>query len=364
MTFLSYFTLKRYVAGLNATAVVVHSLNVILLGVYHMSFKVPLRYTSTTFADSEHHVNKITNESFFVTKEWGSVNITTLLMMNEGISLVSSLLGMFNTWGSSDDKIIYYERIRLATDLSLTYAGLEMIIMLVMGETDLFLLGSFFVLLLIQQICGYLVKTEKRNGTHKFLYFFIGSLVFLWTQTIVITKSLSVTGMSSRDRIAIATVNAIMFALFGIHLYLSDGSKWYSKQFNRHTFFILLSFSTKTIVTWLCFTSLKTILETIQPDYIEYSIDWKEAFNIVLYVVLVFFICAAGFLYTVRPYDPLSKTTTKTPKLPNKKEPESVNTQHSDDDVLKIECRNGVPLMGKDIPMLGPTFFTETDSLL
>ena len=365
MKFLELFTFQRYIAGLNTIAVLVHATNVVLLGVYHMGYEVPLRYTETTFAASTNNPDKITNEAFSVTKEWTTVNVVNLFMMNEGIALFSALLGLANTVNSSNKKIIYYETIRRWIEFALTAAFLEVILLLILGETDLFSLTSIWVLIVIQQICGYLGDTEETNGTHKFLYYFIGFSILVYQQTFVILKAFSATGISDRDRTIIPIINAVMYSLFGFHQYFSDASNWYSIRFNKHTYYILLSFCTKTIVTWLSFISLRHIIEEIQPKYVEYSVDWYEAFNITLYVVLSFFVVVSGFLYTVRPYDlrPRIKKGSVSENLIQKQVP-APSVANGGDEVIEIACRDGIPLMGANIPMLGPESYFETDSLL
>ena len=290
--------------GLNAFAAVVHSTNVILLGLYHFEYLIPLRYTVSSFEDSTHLRDKITNQVHFTNREWGSVNPITLLMLNEGIALFSGMLGFFNTVNvnSKTDKIIYYETIRRWIEFGLTAAFLEVALLLCLGENDLFSLSSIFLLILIQQITGYLVDTEKTNGTHKFLYFFIGFLVLVFQQTFVIVKSVSSEGLSDRDRIVLPIVNAVMYSLFGVHQYLHQGNNSYSTWVNKHTQFIVLSFCTKTVVTWLTFTSLRHTIESIEPKYIEYDIDWEGAFSIILFVVVPFFVGLSLWMITVPPF--------------------------------------------------------------
>ena len=362
MSLLNFFTFKHYIGVLNGIAVVVHTTNVILLGIYHMGYTVPLRYSETTFSESTHDTHKINDQAYQTFQHWADVNVATLFMMNEGIALFSALLGCFNTINSNNDKIIYYETIRRWIEFGLTAAFLEVILLLILGETDLFSLCSIFLLIVIQQITGYLVDTEKQNGTHKFLYFFIGFIVLIYQQTFVICKTMTATGISNRDKWAIMIVNAVMYSLFGLHQYFGDASTRYSTRINKHTYFILLSFCTKTLVTWLAFTSLKHTIEKIQPKYIEYDIDWEEAFNIVLYVVLSFFVVGTGLIYTIRPNDlkedvSSNKRSSTTQLLPQQTIPEPVPSeiQYTARDVLG---------MGSNIPMLGPDSYTETDNLL
>jgi len=361
--FLEAFTFQRYIAGLNAFAVAVHSTNVVLLGVFHFAYYVPLRYTESSFEDATHMANKVTNQVYFVNKEWITVNPITILMMNEGIALFSGILGFFNTVNSKKSKIVYYETVRRWIEFALTAAILEVALLLCLGENDLFSLLSIFLLIMIQQITGYLVDTEKTNGTHKFLYFFIGFLILFYQQTFIIVKSVTATGISDRDKIVLPAVNAVMYALFGVHQYLHQSGNYYSKWVNKHTQFILLSFCTKTIVTWLTFVSLRHTLETIEPKYIDYNIDWESAFNIILFVVIPFFVAGTAWMMTIRPSDLKSKDNQKgsasTRLLPQAPPPPT-------DDAIEIEyTARDVAGMGDGVPMLGPVHYAlETDSLL
>jgi len=179
---------------------------------------------------------------------------------------------------------------------------------------------------------------------------------------------MSATGISDRDRLVIPIVNAWMYLWFAAHHYFSDAWSGYSTRINKHTYFILWSLCAKTIITWLAFTSLKHIVETIEPEYIEYNIDWEESFNIILYVIISFVVVVGGFMYTVRPYDETQRTIQKGSASRSLLPPKKRSEPEQDEDVLEIACQNGVPLMGRNIPMLGPESYTiecnETDSLL
>jgi len=358
-TFLEKFTFQRYIAGLNGLAVFVHSANVVLLGIYHFGYDVSLRYTESSFEDSTHHMNKVSNQVHFINKEWTTVNPITLLMMNEGIALFSALLGFFNTINSQNNKIIYYETIRRWIEFALTASILEVVLLMCLGENDLFSLFSIFLLIVIQQITGYLVDTEEKNSTHKFLYFFIGFLILFYQQTFVIIKSMSATGLSDRDKIVLPVVNAVMYSLFGIHHYLHQSGNYYSKWVNKHTQFILLSFCTKTIVTWLTFVSLRHTVETIEPKYIDYNIDWEGSFNIILFVIIPFFVGATLWMMTIQPSnlkkDSKKEGTSSRSLLQSPRNPPADEISYTARDVAG---------MGNGVPMLGPNIYSETDSLL
>lgn len=360
MTFniLESFTFPRYIVVLNSIAVLVHSTNVVLLGLYHFGYEVPLRYTETTFIDSTHHVNKITNQAFFTNKEVMTVNIITLLMMNEGVALFSALLGVFNTVKSTTKKIIYYETIRRWIEYAITASFLEVVVLMALGENNVWGLTSIFLLIIIQQIMGYLIDTEKTNGTHKFLYFFIGFVILFFQQTFVITKSLSSTGLSDRDRIVLPAVNAIMYSLFGVHHYLQQSGNYYAKWVNTHTQFILLSFCTKTIVTWLTFTSLRHTVETIEPKFIDYNVDWEAAFNIILFVIIPFFVAATAWMITVPPFSEKKNDASRNLLSDNTTQPTTI-------EIDEVEyTASSIAGMGDGIPMIGPDTYTENDSLL
>lgn len=365
-TFLELFTFQRYIAGLNAFAVAVHSANVILLGVYHFEYNVSVRYTESNFQDSTNHLNKVSNQVSFVNQEWTTVNPITILMLNEGIALFSALLGYFNCVNSKNKKIIYYETIRRWIEFALTASILEVALLLCLGENDLFSLISIFLLIMIQQISGYLIDTEENSehgGTHKFLYFFIGFLVLFYQQTFVIVKSVTATGISDRDKLVLPAVNAVMYALFGLHHYLHQSGNSYSKWVNKHTQFILLSFCTKTIVTWLTFVSLRHTVETIEPKYIDYNIDWESAFNIILFVIIPFFVGGSLWMITIPPYD--YKSEGKKGSASKRLLPQSAPAPPPADEPEEIQyTARDVAGMGDGIPMLGPDSYNETDRLL
>ena len=326
---------------------------------------VPLRYTVSSFEDSTHLNNKVTNQLHFNNKEWGSVNPITVLMMNEGIALFSGLLGFFNTFKSKNNKIVYYETIRRWIEFGMTAAILEVALLLCLGENDLFSLSSIFLLIVIQQITGYLIDTEEDNSTHKFLYYLIGFIILIYQQTFVIVKSLTAEGISDRDRIVLPVVNAVMYSLFGVHQWLHQGNNYYSKWVNKHTQFIVLSFCTKTIVTWLTFTSLRHTVETIEPKYINYNIDWESTFNIILFVVLPVFVGLSAWMITIPPFTGL-KTDIKNQSASQRLLPTTpLQSSEPEPEPLEVEYTiNSITGMGDGIPMIGPDNYLETDSLL
>ena len=347
------FTFKRYMSTLNGFAVIVHSINVILLGMYHFGYDVSLRYTKTTFMDSVQNPNKISNQAFYTSHEFTTVNVVTLLMMNEGFAMISGLIGFFNTFKSNNKKIIYYETIRRWIEFGLTAAFLEVALLLALGETDMFSLISIFILIVIQQMTGYLIDTEGKNSTHTFIYFFIGFLILIYQQSFVFIKSLSTTGISDRDRIVLPLVNAVMYSLFGIHHLLHQSTNWYSMWINKHTQFILLSFCTKTIITWLTFTSLRHTVESIEPNFVEYDIDWKSSFNIILLTIIPFFV---GVTFLSSSLPPLMKDDS--PNLSSRSRP----TQKT----ISVDYRaRPMTEMSDGVPILGLHHYSlETDRLL
>ena len=356
--FFKQFTFIRYIRGLNAFAALVHATNVVLLGVFHFQYLIPLTYTKTTFANAETKLNKITDVAFSTTTVFTTVNPVTLFMVNESIALFSALIGAFNTVRSTESKIIYYETRRRWIEFGITAAFLEVGVLLCLGETDLFSLISFFLLILFQQVFGFLIDTESKEKSHHakihlFLYFFMAFFILFYQQTFVILKALSSTGLSDRDRIVLPVVNALMYTLFGLHHYLSvSGNKFYKYYVNKDTQFIILSFCTKTIVTWLTFISLRHTVETIDNNYTDYSIDWENGFYIVLMTVIPFFIVSSIWLMTARPIKESSEdgATNAAPLI---------TTPESDEKSTKISFLT----MGEGEPVLGVDFY-ETDRLL
>jgi hypothetical protein len=149
-----------------------------------------------------------------------------------------------------------------------------------------------------------------------------------------------------------------MYSFFGLHHYLQQSGNTYAKWVNKHTQFILLSFSTTTIVSWLTFVSLRHTVETIEPEFIDFNIDWEAAFNIILFVIIPFFVAVTAWMITVPPFDPDKSSQTGSvsqkllPSAPRSYEPAEV--EYTAESILG---------MGDGMPVLGDSF-TETDSLL
>jgi len=354
MGLLEQFTFKRYIAAFNSFAVLVHSLNIILLGIYHVKYEVDLSYTTTTFADATQNANRMSDQMFFLSKVWTKVNPITLLMANEGIALFSALLGAFNTVNSSNKKIKYYETIRRWLEFAFTASFLEVILLICLGETNVFVLFSIWLLIVVQQLFGYLIDTEETNSTHTFLYFFMAFVILGYQQIVVILKSESSVGLSDRDKVVLPTINALFYSFFGLHHWFSKASGTYSRWVNKDIGFILLSFTTKTLVVWLTFTSLKHTIETIEPRFIDYNIDWESAFNIVLFTVLPVFLVAFGWIVTIPPYD-LKKGGSSSSRQP---------LNPAQDNLENVSYDSGAPILGANVPMLGPDSYDEHDSLL
>jgi hypothetical protein len=269
--------------------------------------------------------NMFLNTTFSNLSDNKIANPIIAIAINETLTFISHFIAVAlllkPNMKNNNRKIRIYEKYRRWIEYSITAGLITTSILVSVGVFDIISLTLMFTLNICQQLCGLVIETvESTNWAPPQICAFVsGCIAQIIQYAVIITYVVGSDLLPNTNKIAVLTLDIILYSLFAVHLFISrEQIVWWP---DKDIGFTILSCTTKIILSWSIIASVYEGLILLDSDFDTVNVNWSAlqwsitSIGIVILIVL-FIICAKFKPTTENDY---GSTDTNTEKILNTK---------------------------------------------